>query len=101
MRKLAPQDDRQADDRACIGTHVDDTAPLAVHAHAAEGGKHLDDRREGALDHGKAATLAVADIGIDPGTDDEIASELVQAAHKICPYSNATRNNIDVQLKVV
>jgi lipoyl-dependent peroxiredoxin len=35
-----------------------------------------------------------------PGVDRAKAEELVQAAHKICPYSNATRNNIDVQLKV-
>jgi osmotically inducible protein OsmC len=26
------------------------------------------------------------------------AAELVRAAHKVCPYSNATRGNIDVQL---
>jgi len=24
--------------------------------------------------------------------------ELVRAAHEVCPYSNATRNNIDVSL---
>jgi Ohr subfamily peroxiredoxin len=27
--------------------------------------------------------------------------EIVQAAHQICPYSNATRGNIDVDLSVV
>ncbi|HVE51520.1 MAG TPA: organic hydroperoxide resistance protein [Casimicrobiaceae bacterium] len=35
-----------------------------------------------------------------PGMDKTQANELVQAAHKVCPYSNATRNNIDVRLKV-
>jgi lipoyl-dependent peroxiredoxin len=35
-----------------------------------------------------------------PGLERTKAEELVQAAHRICPYSNATRNNIDVQLKV-
>jgi Ohr subfamily peroxiredoxin len=30
--------------------------------------------------------------------DDEQAVELVRAAHKVCPYSNATRGNIDVAL---
>jgi Ohr subfamily peroxiredoxin len=30
--------------------------------------------------------------------DPEKAIELVRAAHKVCPYSNATRNNIDVTL---
>jgi Ohr subfamily peroxiredoxin len=36
-----------------------------------------------------------------PGMDRAAAEQLVQEAHKICPYSNATRNNIDVQIKVV
>lgn len=35
-----------------------------------------------------------------PGLQREQAEKLVQEAHKICPYSNATRNNIDVQLNV-
>jgi lipoyl-dependent peroxiredoxin len=35
-----------------------------------------------------------------PGLERAKAEELVQAAHRICPYSNATRNNIDVQLNV-
>ena len=30
----------------------------------------------------------------------EQAQELVDKAHIVCPYSNATRNNIDVQLIV-
>jgi organic hydroperoxide reductase OsmC/OhrA len=29
------------------------------------------------------------------------AQELVEAAHGVCPYSNATRGNIDVTLTVV
>ena len=28
------------------------------------------------------------------------AEKLVAAAHQICPYSNATRNNLDVGLTV-
>ena len=35
-----------------------------------------------------------------PGLDRADAERLVEAAHQICPYSNATRNNIDVQLSV-
>ena len=35
-----------------------------------------------------------------PGMDRAQAERLVQEAHKVCPYSNATRNNIDVQLTV-
>ncbi len=32
--------------------------------------------------------------------DQEQAAELVRLAHKVCPYSNATRGNIDVALTV-
>jgi organic hydroperoxide reductase OsmC/OhrA len=28
------------------------------------------------------------------------AQQLVETAHQICPYSNATRNNIDVHLSL-
>ncbi|WEF31857.1 organic hydroperoxide resistance protein [Pseudoduganella chitinolytica] len=36
-----------------------------------------------------------------PGLDRETAEKLVQAAHIVCPYSNATRGNIDVTLTIV
>jgi Ohr subfamily peroxiredoxin len=36
-----------------------------------------------------------------PGVDRDVAQELVEAAHQVCPYSKATRNNIDVELNVV
>ena len=36
-----------------------------------------------------------------PGMERAQAEQLVAEAHKVCPYSNATRNNIDVQVKVV
>jgi len=36
-----------------------------------------------------------------PGMDKAAAEALVAAAHKVCPYSNATRGNIDVTLTVV
>lgn len=36
-----------------------------------------------------------------PGLDRETARALVEAAHQICPYSRATRGNIDVELKLV
>jgi Ohr subfamily peroxiredoxin len=35
-----------------------------------------------------------------PGVDQATADELVQAAHQVCPYSNATRGNIDVTVDV-
>lgn len=36
-----------------------------------------------------------------PGIDKAEAEALVAKAHEVCPYSNATRNNIDVRLTVV
>ncbi|MBU8976312.1 MULTISPECIES: organic hydroperoxide resistance protein [unclassified Lysobacter] len=36
-----------------------------------------------------------------PGLPREQAEALVQKAHQVCPYSNATRGNIDVTLTVV
>jgi osmotically inducible protein OsmC len=34
-----------------------------------------------------------------PGLDQTQADELVAAAHEVCPYSKATRGNVEVQLK--
>ncbi|WP_342051540.1 MULTISPECIES: organic hydroperoxide resistance protein [unclassified Cupriavidus] len=36
-----------------------------------------------------------------PGIEREAAQKLVEAAHQVCPYSNATRGNIDVTLTLV
>jgi osmotically inducible protein OsmC len=36
-----------------------------------------------------------------PGMPRDQAQALVEKAHQVCPYSNATRNNVDVKLKVV
>ncbi|MBB5958962.1 Ohr subfamily peroxiredoxin [Saccharothrix tamanrassetensis] len=33
-----------------------------------------------------------------PGAEQSVADDLVAAAHRICPYSNATRGNIEVAL---
>jgi Ohr subfamily peroxiredoxin len=35
-----------------------------------------------------------------PDMDKDQADKLVEAAHQVCPYSNATRGNIDVTLNV-
>ncbi|UVO51771.1 organic hydroperoxide resistance protein [Sphingomonas sp. SUN019] len=35
-----------------------------------------------------------------PGVDKAEAEKLVHAAHEVCPYSNATRGNVDVGLTV-
>jgi osmotically inducible protein OsmC len=51
----------------------------------------------GAKGFGIAVTLEVHVGGVDHAK----AVEMVNAAHVICPYSNATRNNVDVTLTVV
>lgn len=44
--------------------------------------------------------LAVELKGILPGIPKEDALKLMHAAHEVCPYSRATRGNIDVKLSV-
>ena len=40
-----------------------------------------------------------ADLLVDlPGVEHAVAERLVETAHQICPYSNATRGNVDVGL---
>ncbi len=42
-----------------------------------------------------------ADLVVDlPGVDKDQAQQLVETAHQICPYSNATRGNVDVGLTI-
>lgn len=36
-----------------------------------------------------------------PGLERDDAQRLVEAAHQTCPYSNATRGNVDVRLSVI
>jgi Ohr subfamily peroxiredoxin len=33
-----------------------------------------------------------------PGVDRAVAQDLIDTAHQVCPYSNATRGNIEVEL---
>ena len=44
-------------------------------------------------------TVAVKlDVTLPDISDGDQAKQIVAAAHKVCPYSNATRGNIDVEL---
>jgi organic hydroperoxide reductase OsmC/OhrA len=47
--------------------------------------------------YGLAARLKVS----LPGIDQEVAQQLVAAAHETCPYSRATRGNIPVDIQIV
>ena len=46
---------------------------------------------------GIAARLAIS----LPGLDRAVAQDLIDTAHQVCPYSNATRGNIEVELTLV
>ena len=49
---------------------------------------------------GGAFGLAVTLTGAFPTLDGDAAQQLMHDAHEVCPYSRATRGNIDVQLEV-
>ena len=51
-------------------------------------------------EHAEGFGIAVAMTIHLPGIERATAEELVQRAHQVCPYSNATRGNIDVVLTV-
>ncbi|MDL2245763.1 organic hydroperoxide resistance protein [Parabacteroides sp. OttesenSCG-928-J18] len=44
-----------------------------------------------------SAVIVVKTTGISP----ELAKELAEAAHAFCPYSRATRGNIEVELQTI
>ena len=54
----------------------------------------------GPRSEGGFGLTAQLDVSL-PGMDKAAAQKLVEEAHQVCPYSNATRNNIDVKLNVV
>ena len=72
------------------------------------GGKHKVDVQKASVtakvtlnepDQGGFA-LAVALTVALPGVEPAEAKKIIEEAHQICPYSNATRNNIPVSLAV-
>jgi len=50
--------------------------------------------KEGAFSIGVSLAVSI------PGMDRATAEKLVADAHEVCPYSNATRGNVDVKLSV-
>ena len=54
----------------------------------------------GPTDGGAAYGISVKLAISLPGLDDAQKKLLVDTAHKVCPYSNATRGNIDVDLEI-
>ena len=49
---------------------------------------------------GDAFGLAVTLVGALPTLDPTQGDEIMQAAHQVCPYSRATRGNIEVTLEL-
>ncbi|MDO8421805.1 MAG: organic hydroperoxide resistance protein [Parvibaculum sp.] len=54
----------------------------------------------GPQDSGVGFGLAVTLNVSIPGMDKAEATALVEATHQVCPYSNATRGNVDVKLVI-
>lgn len=54
----------------------------------------------GMLDSGGFGLTVELDVAL-PALDHDAALALVERAHEVCPYSNATRGNIEVTLSVV
>jgi Ohr subfamily peroxiredoxin len=52
------------------------------------------------LEGGEFFLRAKLDVAV-PGIGIELARELVHLAHQICPYSKATRGNIEVEVNVL
>jgi lipoyl-dependent peroxiredoxin len=53
----------------------------------------------GTIDGGAFGLAVELDVVI-PGAEKRQVERLVKEAHKVCPYSNATRGNVDVVLAV-
>jgi Ohr subfamily peroxiredoxin len=53
----------------------------------------------GALGKGRFGLAVRLEVGV-PALDQEAAEDLVRRAHERCPYSNATRGNVEVELDV-
>jgi len=67
--------------------------------HADVGDVSIDSRVSLVPTEDRGLRLAVAlDVNLPQVEDSELAVQIVAAAHKVCPYSNATRGNVDVQL---
>ena len=72
--------------------------------------------RQMEIDADRSTVTAVVGLGVDevggfrlgveleinvPGADHDAAVALAEKAHEVCPYSNATRGNVEVKLGVI
>jgi lipoyl-dependent peroxiredoxin len=74
-------------------------AAAARRAHAELGDVSIDSHVSLTTNEDRGFNIGVElDVTLPAITDADEAMELVAAAHQICPYSNATRGNVDVKL---
>ncbi len=83
---------------ACFGSAVEYVARMQKVALA---GVQIDAKVHIGAKEGGGFQLAVELAARLDGVDQATAQALVDAAHLVCPYSNATRGNVDVALTVV
>jgi lipoyl-dependent peroxiredoxin len=84
---------------ACFASALVSSAARDGNAEAVKGATvtaHVD---IGALGKGRFGLAVKLDVKV-PGLAQEAAEELAALAHERCPYSNATRGNIEVELAV-
>ena len=76
--------------------------------------KHIASLEKVTLNNNTSVTAEVAIGPVDVGfglavkllvsmgdTERTLAQSLIEKAHQVCPYSNATRNNVDVRVELV
>jgi Ohr subfamily peroxiredoxin len=80
---------------ASVVTMLGGRRNVAVDGIAIESKAMLIQIANGAFELGVELNVSLPSVG-----DAEEAADLMRAAHQICPYSNATRGNIDVALVV-
>ena len=73
--------------------------PISSGTWEAGGGSSITARVGLGLD-GAAFGLDVTLVGALPTLDAAAGKGLMDAAHQVCPYSNATRGNVDVKLEL-
>src|SRR5207302_6296324 len=72
---------------------------VARREHAEIGDVSIDSRVSLVTTDDRGYTVAVElQVTLPQVTDPEQAGRIVAAAHKVCPYSNATRGNIELKL---
>ena len=81
---------------ACFGSALEYAAGLQK---ISVGGAEV--RTDVSLNQSESGFSISATLNVSiPGLDQATTAKLVEAAHQVCPYSKATRGNIDVSLLV-